>query len=458
MYFLERGQIDEEKQVWFRMNPNSGQLEISPFQSIIHAFYWSIVTLTTTGYGDVTPYSAWGKVLAAATMICGILVIAMPTSIIGSNFVAEWTLHQRAQFLAKLRKTRQQAEHPKTAISWQNKFLRKQNRELIEAITEVQEKLADVNPPQYYQQYKKIRKQYAAALKKIAQLEASLEKCKNSTCNHEHDTDNSEKKSSDPQKSWLSIYGLRNISRRSFTMPNDTGIDQRLNEKTVTDETLRNDTYESKGKANTDGNKRKIFKQSMSLGYPDNWISPKRGMVKDVVSSPFNPRPAKPQVISDANDNNDEMSNTTFHSLPDEVRLPTLQRYSDPNKSTAGRKGLMDLFKKRKDSTLSTKGGSANVEAAIIDINTNRMQTVDGDVDRNDDERENVIEEQSVVNDRETMSEKIGTDEYSFSCDTNTNDNAEIKIVIECPQDEIDNDKDDQNINEEEHMPIKRTN
>ncbi|CAG8455183.1 8042_t:CDS:2 [Paraglomus occultum] len=462
MYFLERGQFDEENEVWLRVNPN-GQLEISPFQSIIHAFYWSIVTLTTTGYGDVTPYTGWGKVLASVTMICGILVIAMPTSIIGSNFVAEWTLHQRARYLAKVRKTRHQAEHPKTAISWQNKFLRKQNRELLEAITEVQEKLADVNPPQYYQRYKRLRIQYEAALKKIDQLEASLEKSKSCTCCHEccnnrSGTDNSEKKFGDLQRSWLSIQGLRNISRRSFTLPNDTDIDQKVSEKTITDETMRDDPHESKGKANAaDANKLNIFKhvgRSLSLGHSDNWTSSAHGMAKNLVSSPFNPRPAKPLIVSDANDNDNETSNMTVQSLPNEVRIENEEysKYNDPNRSTVGKKGLMDLFKKRKNSEIPSKGGGVNAtssEAVIIDVDTNRTQTEGGNVDRNDDKRENIIEGQSVVSYKETMSEK---DKFT-SYDTNTNDNAGIKIVIECPQDESDNDKDDQNINKEEQMP-----
>jgi hypothetical protein len=187
MYFLERGTFDEKDQVWLRVNPD-GELEPSPFQSIIHSFYWAAVTLTTTGYGDIVPYTSWGRFVAGITMICGILVIAMPTSILGSSFVAEWTLHQRTQFLAKLRQSRQRARNPsdpKTTFSWRAKFLQRRNQELLEAVTEVQERLSEVNPTRYYQKYKKLEVQYEISLARINELEASVQKWKRLARNYE---------------------------------------------------------------------------------------------------------------------------------------------------------------------------------------------------------------------------------------------------------------------------------
>ena len=73
----------------------------------------------------------------------------MPTSILGSSFVAEWTLHQRAKSLAKLKKTRQlvkKSDNPHVALALQAKLFRRRNGELLAAIAEVQEKLANVNP------------------------------------------------------------------------------------------------------------------------------------------------------------------------------------------------------------------------------------------------------------------------------------------------------------------------
>jgi voltage-gated potassium channel len=48
--------------------------------------WWSIVTLTTVGYGDVFPVTPLGRVLAAVTAIMGIGLIAMPTGILAAAF------------------------------------------------------------------------------------------------------------------------------------------------------------------------------------------------------------------------------------------------------------------------------------------------------------------------------------------------------------------------------------
>ena len=67
-----------------------GKLEPSPFFSIPMSFYWVLVTFTTVGYGDMFAQSFEGKIITCVTMICGILCLAMPISIIGSNFAQEY--------------------------------------------------------------------------------------------------------------------------------------------------------------------------------------------------------------------------------------------------------------------------------------------------------------------------------------------------------------------------------
>jgi voltage-gated potassium channel len=51
------------------------------FDSIPHGVYWAIVTLTTVGYGDITPHTVLGRVLASFIMIMGYGIIAVPTGI-----------------------------------------------------------------------------------------------------------------------------------------------------------------------------------------------------------------------------------------------------------------------------------------------------------------------------------------------------------------------------------------
>jgi len=56
--------------------------EKSGFNDIPTSIYWAIVTLTTVGYGDISPHTPLGKVLASFLMIMGYGIIAVPTGIV----------------------------------------------------------------------------------------------------------------------------------------------------------------------------------------------------------------------------------------------------------------------------------------------------------------------------------------------------------------------------------------
>lgn len=56
------------------------------FPDIVATFWWAIVTMTTVGYGDVTPKTALGRLTGTVCMLCGILLIALPIAIVGRNF------------------------------------------------------------------------------------------------------------------------------------------------------------------------------------------------------------------------------------------------------------------------------------------------------------------------------------------------------------------------------------
>ncbi|GJM34428.1 MAG: ion transporter [Saprospiraceae bacterium] len=68
MYLLEGGQ-----------NPS--------FSSIPRSVYWAIVTLTTVGYGDITPVTPLGQLLSAVVMIMGYAILAVPTGIVSAEFI-----------------------------------------------------------------------------------------------------------------------------------------------------------------------------------------------------------------------------------------------------------------------------------------------------------------------------------------------------------------------------------
>lgn len=57
------------------------------FSSIPRAVYWAIVTLTTVGYGDITPKTNVGQFLSAMVMILGYAIIAVPTGIVTNEMV-----------------------------------------------------------------------------------------------------------------------------------------------------------------------------------------------------------------------------------------------------------------------------------------------------------------------------------------------------------------------------------
>ncbi|MCH9806977.1 MAG: cyclic nucleotide-gated ion channel/potassium channel family protein [Alphaproteobacteria bacterium] len=67
------------------------QAQPDKFGSIPQAAWWAIATLTTVGYGDVTPITAWGKLFGSFVMIAGLCVLALPVAIISTGFAQEMT-------------------------------------------------------------------------------------------------------------------------------------------------------------------------------------------------------------------------------------------------------------------------------------------------------------------------------------------------------------------------------
>jgi voltage-gated potassium channel len=61
--------------------------QASGFTSIPQSVYWAIVTLTTVGFGDITPQTPLGQALASVVMIMGYGIIAVPTGILTAEIV-----------------------------------------------------------------------------------------------------------------------------------------------------------------------------------------------------------------------------------------------------------------------------------------------------------------------------------------------------------------------------------
>jgi voltage-gated potassium channel len=59
------------------------------FGSLPNAMWWAVVTLTTTGYGDVVPLTAMGRIIGSLLMISGIAVLALMTGVLATGFAQE---------------------------------------------------------------------------------------------------------------------------------------------------------------------------------------------------------------------------------------------------------------------------------------------------------------------------------------------------------------------------------
>ncbi|KAI9498219.1 hypothetical protein BDB00DRAFT_755196 [Zychaea mexicana] len=97
LYFAERGVWDDNLQTF--VDPYG---DPSSFDSIPAAFWFVLVTITTTGYGDMVPATFIGKLITFPAMLFGVLLIALPSIIIGRNFTIVWEAMKRRQYYSQL--------------------------------------------------------------------------------------------------------------------------------------------------------------------------------------------------------------------------------------------------------------------------------------------------------------------------------------------------------------------
>lgn len=83
---------------------NSSQPE--DFRSIPDAIWWSLITLTTVGYGDVSPITPIGKIIGAITALLGVCTVALLTGIVGNAFSAQLS-RKRSEFRSEVIKALQ---------------------------------------------------------------------------------------------------------------------------------------------------------------------------------------------------------------------------------------------------------------------------------------------------------------------------------------------------------------
>jgi voltage-gated potassium channel len=93
------------------MHLAEGAVQPDKLGTIPDAMWWAIVTIGTIGYGDVVPVTAVGKLIAAGTILMGLIMIALPVGIIANafseqihrrNFIVTWGMIARVPLFAEL--------------------------------------------------------------------------------------------------------------------------------------------------------------------------------------------------------------------------------------------------------------------------------------------------------------------------------------------------------------------
>lgn len=74
------------------------------FGSVLRSLWWAVITMTTVGYGDVTPITPLGKVLGAGVALCGVALVAMPAGIMAAAFTDSMQKKREAQHQLAVKK------------------------------------------------------------------------------------------------------------------------------------------------------------------------------------------------------------------------------------------------------------------------------------------------------------------------------------------------------------------
>ncbi|WP_408626234.1 ion transporter [Dryocola clanedunensis] len=80
------------------------------FTTLGTSVYWAVVTVTTVGYGDITPHTGAGRMVASILILIGYSVIAIPTGIITAHMTTEFQKQRKARECPKCHRGNHDAE------------------------------------------------------------------------------------------------------------------------------------------------------------------------------------------------------------------------------------------------------------------------------------------------------------------------------------------------------------
>ena len=152
IYLVERGEWDELKRQFVDNDGN-----VSRFDSIPSTFWFVAQVITTVGLGDVYPKTVWGKILTFPLMLFGLLIIALPSIVLGRNFSEAW--HWLKTLPPEVRKrlhtvtlpdplpdTRKHASHPNNQSGPFNALTPNQQVEMYSMLRTISEDLRKRKP------------------------------------------------------------------------------------------------------------------------------------------------------------------------------------------------------------------------------------------------------------------------------------------------------------------------